>query len=473
MPRDAQADLALAQHARRGQISWAVFEFARAPYVSLIFMFVFAPYFAATVVGDAVRGQQLWSLSCTIAGVLVALVAPVIGAIMDRMGRRKPWLIAIIAIMAPACWALWYAMPDASSGLPIPAICALAILLTLCFESGSAAHNAMLPSIAPESQIGRVSGMGLGVAAIGSVSVLIIMLFGVALPATQAVDWAFLPDRPLFGLDAATFEHARIAGPVAAVSLLVFTLPLFLWTPDLPSTGVPLGRAVREGIQQLLLTLKRARQVSNVGLFLAGRMLFNDGTIAIQAYCGIYAAGTFGWDLATVMLFALILSVFCIVGGFVGGWLDDRLGSRRAILLSLASTLVALLVAVSVTPEQIFFFPYDAAAAGPVWSLPYFRTLPELIYLGMYVVLAITITAVIVNGRAMMARIAPLSMMSQFFGLYALSGTATAFLGHGMVALFTALFHSQRVGIGSLAVLLVLGFLLVRNVKEQRAPELV
>ena len=91
----------------------------------------------------------------------------------------------------------------------------------------------------------------------------------------------------------------------------------------------------------------------------------------------------------------------------------------------------------------------------------------------MYIVLAVTITAAIVSSRSMMARIAPRSMMSQFFGLYALSGTATAFLGHGLVALFTGLFHSQRVGVASLLLLLLAGWMVIRRVEERRAPELV
>jgi UMF1 family MFS transporter len=456
----------------KGQVAWALLEFARNPYVSLIFMFVFAPYFAATVVGDPVRGQEIWSFSYTISGVCIAVIAPLLGAIVDRMGRRKPWIVASVAVMAPGCCLLWYAMPGAVGGLPIAAIAVIVVILMIGFESGGVAHNAMLPSIAAQTEIGKVSGLGLGFGAIGSVAALVIVLFGVVMPASPDFHFSFLPERPLFGLDPARFEHARVVGPIAGIWMAIFVIPLLLWTPDLPSTGVPLRRAVREGFGQLLLTIKRARRVSNVSLFLVARMLYNDGMIAIQAYCGIYAAGIFGWSLATIVIFALILTAFCIVGGFVGGWLDGRLGSRGAIIVSLTGTCVAVCVAASVTPTQVFFLPYDAARAGPLWSLPYFRTLPELIYVAMYIVLAVTITAAIVSGRTMMARIAPLSMMSQFFGLYALSGTATAFLGHGMVALFTGLFHSQRVGFASLLLLLLAGWLLIRRVEERRAPEL-
>jgi MFS transporter, UMF1 family len=457
----------------RGKISWALVEFARNPYVSLIFMFVFAPYFAATVVGDPVRGQEIWSVAYTISGVCIALIAPILGAIVDRMGRRKPWVLASVVLMAPCCYLLWYAMPGAVGGLSIIAIAVIVILLMIGFESGAVAHNAMLPSIADESEIGKVSGLGLGAGAIGSVTVLSVVLFCIVMPATPGFGYSLLPTHPLFGLAPERMEHARIVGPIAGIWMAIFVIPFLLWTPDLPATGVSLKKAVAGGFSQLLLTLKRARQISNVSWFLVARMLYNDGMTAIQAYCAIYAVGIFGWNLATIMIFALILTIFCIVGGFVGGWLDQRVGSRIAIMVSLGCTCVAVLVALSVTPTEVFFFPYDAAKAGPVWSFPYFRTLPELIYLLTYIVLAVTITAAIVSGRSMVARIAPLSMMSQFFGLYALSGTATAFLGHGTVALFTTLSHSQRVGFGSLLILLLAGWLLLRKVEERRAPELI
>lgn len=456
----------------RGLLAWALFEFARNPYVSLIFMFVFAPYFAATVVGDPVRGQEIWSFSYTIAGVLIGVLAPVLGAIVDRMGSRKPWAFATVAVMVVACWALWYAMPGTRGGLSLTAICALIIILMVAFECGSVAHNAMLPSLATGADVGRVSGLGISAGAVGSLCVQLLVLFGIVLPATAGVDWSFLPDKPWFGLDPETFEHARIVGPIAAVWMLVFVLPMMWWTPDRPPTGISALRAIRDGWTQLVTTIRRARKVSNVGTFLVARMLYNDGTSAAQAYCGIYAAGVFGWSLATILVFAMILTVACVFGGMIGGRMNASFGARGSILVSLIATCIAVLLAVSVTPNEIFFIPYDAAAAGPLWDWPYFRTLPELIYLVTYIILALTISAIIVNGRAMMARIAPRSMMSQFFGLFALSGTATAFLGHGMVALFTSVFASQRIGFASLLILLVAGAVLMLRVREERAPEI-
>jgi len=422
------------------------------------------------VVGDPVRGQELWSLANTLVGVFVAVLAPITGAMSDRMGRRKPWIAGVAMIMGASCIALWWAMPGAEGGLPVPVILALIIVLATGFMCGEAFQNAMLPSIVSARNIGGLSGLGIAVGNSGTLLALIVMLFGVALPASGLVDWEVLPDEPLFGLDPARHEHNRISGPVAGVWLLLFHLPLLLWTPDRPSTGVPMRRAIREGLQEIAHTVKRAREIANVGLFLLARMLYTDGMVAILAYAGIYAAGTFGWDLAALLLFGVMLTPFAIAGGLLGGWIDNRYGSRVAILVSVGTTCVGILAAVGVTPTQLFYgVPYDAAAAGPVWSFPYFRTLPELLFLGIFMVLSATVTAGFSNSRAMMARIAPLAHLSQFFGIYALSGTATAFLGHGLVALFTRSFHSQRAGFASTVILLAAGLLLMRWVREERA----
>lgn len=455
---------------RLGQFSWALFEFARSPYLSLVYIYVFATYFTTTVIGDPVRGQELWSFANTLVGVCVAVLAPITGAMSDRMGRRKPWIVAIALIMGSGCIALWWAMPGAQGGLPVPVILAIIVVLATGFMCGEVFQNAMLPSIASPRNIGGLSGLGIAVGNSGTLVALVVMLFGVALPASGLVHWDLLPDKPLFGLDPARQEHNRIAGPVAGVWLLLFHLPLLLWTPDRRSTGVPLRRAVGEGLQQIGHTVRRVRQIANVARFLLARMLYTDGMVAILAYAGIYAAGTFGWDLAALLIFGVMLTPFAIVGGLIGGWIDNRYGSRTAILVSVGTTCIGMLAAVSVTPTQLFFgVPYDAAAAGPVWSFPYFRTLPELVFLGIFMVLSATVTGVFSNSRAMMARIAPIAHLSQFFGIYALSGTATAFLGHGLVAIFTRAFHSQRAGFASPVILLAAGLFLMRWVREERA----
>lgn len=455
---------------RRGQFSWALFECARAPYLIFIYIFVFAPYFANIVIGDPVHGQELWSWANTIVGLFVAFLAPILGAIADRTGRRKPWLIAIVAVMAPSCFALWWAMPGAQGGLPVSAILMLVVLLAGCFLLSEVFHNAMLPSITSPQRIGSLSGLGIATNNIGALLSLCLMLYAVALPASPEINWSFLPDKPLLGLDPAMHEHDRIGGPMAGIWLVLFTLPLLLWTPDRKATGIKYGQAIREGWLQLRDTLKHARRIRNVALYLVARMLYNDGKVAALAYVGLYAAGIFSWQLPQMLLYAVVMTPFSIAGGFLGGWFDTRFGSKIAIQVSVGSAIIIMLMAVSITPGQIFFFiDYDITGPASFGFLPYFQTLPEVTYIIVSMLLSMFVTAAFTNSRTMLARIAPVSMINQFYGLYALSGTATAFFGHAMVGVFTRLFQSQRAGFASLILLLVAGLLLMRGVKEERA----
>ena len=187
---------------------------------------------------------------------------------------------------------------------------------------------------------------------------------------------------------------------------------------------------------------------------------------------GVYAAGVFGWGALDMLVYGIVLSVFAVLGGFLGGWLDDTFGSKAAILTSIGGTTLGLVLAVSITPDEIFFQPYPDAQ--PVWSLPFFQTLPEMLYLGVVLLIAIFITAAYANSRTMLARIAPATMMTEFFGLYALSGTATAFVAPILVGWSTDVFDSQRAGFASILVLLIAGMvvmLYVREVRAERAPE--
>ncbi|WP_375207277.1 MFS transporter [Hyphococcus sp.] len=451
---------------RRGQYAWGMFEFARTPYIGLIFVFVFAPYFANTVVGDPVRGQEIWGLANTIAGVCIGLTAPLLGAIADRMGQRKPWLIAIVVVMTIGCFALWFAMPGAKGGLSVTHIAIIAAVLTISFEYSQVFHNAMLSAIAHRRDIGWLSGYGVAAGNIGNFLAMSAVLFCAALPASGAVDIPFLPDAPLFGLDPLTYQHSRIAGPVSGLWVALFTAPLLLWTYDVPATGIRTRQAVKEGMEQLWATMKQARKLSNIGRYLVARMLYNDGQVAILAYSGIIAAGVFKWDLTALILFSILLSPFSIAGGFIGGWLDKAIGSKRAILFSVLLSCFFMIGAASMTPRHVYFI-FNVESAPPLWSFPYFRTLPEALFILNYMALAVTVTVVFCASRTMMVKLSPPQMMSQFFGLYALSGTATAFLGHGLVTAVTAVSHNQQAGFSSIILLLLAGAALLARVREE------
>jgi UMF1 family MFS transporter len=451
-----------------GQLAWALFEWARNPFYILIWIYIFAPYFSSEVVGDPVRGQIYWLRINWIGSFLIAVVAPFLGVFADGVGRKKPWIAGFVLTAVPCLICLWWAMPQASGrGLHLLAIAVLLVVANIALEFSAVLHNAMLPAIASGKRLAELSGLGLALGNAGALLILVWMLYGLALPGL--VDWPFIPSKPWFGLDPASYEPSRLSGPLTGLWLLVFSLPLFLRTPDTPSTGVEVVAAARASIGQLLATLRDLRSHRNVAIYLLARMFYNDGKTAVLVAGGVYAAGVFSWGFETMLIYGIVLSVFAVFGGFLGAWLDVVFGSKRAILISIGGTSVALLFAVSMSPTEMFFFvPYDPSVSPPLWDVPVFQTLPEFVYLLIVIFAAVFITAAYANSRTMLARIAPPHMMAEFFGLYALSGTATAFVGTLLVERVTDWFESQRIGFASILVLLLAGFVLMFWVKEGR-----
>jgi UMF1 family MFS transporter len=450
---------------RLGQLSWALFEGGRNPYVLLVTIYIFAPYFTSAVVGDPTNGQALLNLANSIAGFAVCMLAPLLGAIADSGLRRKPWIAGTVAVMAPAAFALWWAHPG-DGGIGIVGVLIVIAIVGAAFEFNAMFHNAMLPSIAPHNRIGALSGLGLALGNASGVLLLILMLIGFSLPGI--VDWPFVAREPWFGLDKTSHEDARIAGPIAAVYMTLFLIPLLLFTPDRAKTGVTVAQAVRQGIGRLWNTIRSLREYKNTGLYLLARAIYNDGKTAILINGGVYAAGTFKWGVLEMLVYGVTLSIFATFGGVFGGWLDDRFGSRNAILISIGSTALILLASLGMNPTTILHvIPYIPPADENVFGLPFFKTWPELIYIAIVILIAISITAAYANSRTMLARIAPPEKMTEFFGIYALSGSSITWLASATVAFFTWAFTSQQAGMLSILLFLIPGFLLMLWVKDK------
>ncbi|MBS0275314.1 MAG: MFS transporter [Proteobacteria bacterium] len=448
-----------------GQISWAVFEGARDPYVLLVTIYLFAPYFARFVVGDPVEGQALWGAIASYGGLTIALLAPFLGAIADAGGRRKPWLATYTVILFAASLLMWFSKPH-STGWDLVFAGGLVGIANISFEFTAVFHNALLPAIAPPNRVAGLSGLALALGNASGILLLLFMLIAFALPGV--VHWPFVPAHPLFGIDQAAHEPERLAGPVAALWLLIFSIPIFVFTPDRASSNVPLGRAAIAGVKSVVATVRSLKHYRNVGAYLLARLFFNDGMTAVLTFGGIYAATTFHWGPIQMILYGLELSVFAVIGGFFGGWLDDKLGSKRAIFISIGGTALAGLAVLTMAPDRILWLiPYDVHAPH-IWSLPFFNTWPEVIFLMLTNFIAVLITAGYANSRTMLARIAPPEKMTEFFGLYSLSGTSTTFLATGAVSLLTAFSHSQRIGLLAETFFLVLGLALMLFVKEER-----
>lgn len=429
-------------------------------------IYVFAPYVSNVVIGDPIQGQAMISGWHKTAGIIIALTAPFLGAATDRMGRRKPLLAVFTLALALTIVVQWWALPG-GQGLPMWALGLAVTASGIAFVYTEVLHNAMLTRAAHPQVLSQVSGMGLALGNAGSVLLLVFVLVTMALPGQ--VPLPFIPDAPLFGLDPAKFEPSRVVTILCAVWLIVFAVPLFLYTPDLITTGERFGDAMKHGVGNVIRTLRKLGEYRNVALFLIARMLYADGKTAILIFSGIYAAGTMGWGLIEMLSYGIILSIFAVLGGVVGGWLDHTIGPKRAVVVEIGVTFMCLIAMVSMTAtSMLFFIPVDPNAV--VWDAPMFNTAPELAYLGFAIIIAISITAAYASSRTLMARLAPAGMEGEVFGLYALSGSATAWLGPLLVEHFTESYHSQRAGFGSITILLVVGFLLLLFVRPPASP---
>ena len=452
-----------------GYYSWAFGQAARDPFYIMVVIYIFFPYFSAVVVGDPVRGQSLIGYINASVGFVLATTILFLGAIADTVGRRKPWILVTYGTIAVGGFLLWWVKPG-SVGLSLYSSVGSIFIIMLAFAYAEVFHNAMLPSITPAEKAGEVSGLAYALGNFGAVSMMIFVLFAFALPGVQ--DWPFLPEQPLFGIDHSLNEHDRIVGPISSIWLVVFILPVLLFTPDGLSRGVTWRQAAQTGIHEVATTLRQLiRHYSNIAVYLVARMLFNDGMVGVLIFGGVYAAGNFGWETITLLIFGLTTSVSAMIGAYLGGRLEDRLGSMRTLKVSIFGSATLLVVLTSITPETLFFV--IPASDEPVWAFPYFSTLAELAYLATNQAFALFFVTGLSASRTLMAKISPPEMATQFFGLYGLSGSITAFLAPLLVAVVTDITQSQRIGFASLVMLIVVGGLMLSFVREEQATRAV
>lgn len=442
--------------------AWVAAQGVRDPYVILISIYIFAPWFVAQVVGNPVEGQALIASGGKWGGWAVMLSMPVLGAAVDRLGPRKPLLAVVIAAMVGVCASLWFVTPR---GHPEPMlgvawVVGAGAVMTWLISAHEMLHNALLVPAAGTAGAARASGAGLAAGNAVSVSLLLLLLFAFALPGQ--IDLPFLPAKPLLGLDPALGEPARISGPIVAVLMALGSVPLFRYVADQPRTGATLGGAVVGGVNDLLRLFRNVRGNANPLLYLLARMVFTDGLTAILLFSGIFASGVMGWGTLEMLGFGLLLSTAAVAGGLLAGRLDTRLGPRPALMLELSGLILLEIAVIGTDRSHIGFMPVDAA---PLWNSPVYATLPELGFLALGCGLAITITSAYASSRTLLTRVAPVEQLGAFFGLYALSGSATMWLGPLLVEQATLAIGTQAGGFWPVVGLLVAGLILLQFVK--------
>jgi len=408
--------------------SWALYDWANSAFTTLVVTFIYATYFTKAMAPDEVTGTAWWSRAVAVSAVLTALLAPVLGAAADRAGAHKRLLAAATALCVAATAALGFVPP----GLPHGALLALTLYVVadISFETGYVFYNAFLPVIASPARIGRVSGYGWGLGYVGGLVCLLVALVGFV-----------QPEIPWFGLSKAGGFNIRATNLLVAAWFLAFALPLFAVVPEQRRSGVRLD--VRAAFQEMGRTLRAIGRYREIVRFLVARLVFNDGLVTVFAFGGIYAAGTFGMTLSEVITFGIAINLASGLGALAFGFLDDRIGGKRTILVTLVALTAATGLAVWAPTRGWFWLSgmLIGVFVGPNQSA----------------------------SRSLMGRFVPERHQAEFFGFFTFSGKVTSFAGPLLLGVVTAALHSQRAGVATVLGFFLLGGVLLLRVNEKQA----
>ena len=440
-----------------GLFGWLLYEWSSQPFFSLVTTFLFAPYFANGFVGDAVRGQAIWGYAAAIAGLSVAVLSPILGAFADASGHRKPWIVVSLLLFLAGMCGLWYADPGHPERLYF--IIASYVLAAVAAEVTATFVNALMPGLVEPKHYGSLSGASAAVGYLGGLTALVIVA-GLLVGEAQTGKTLF-GLQPLLTLDAGSRQGDRLVGPFCALWLLVFSLPLLLFTPDRqvsrPENGV-------EGLKQTFGELGKHKDIV---LFLIARMLFTDGLLTMFSFGGIYGSAVFGWQAVELGLWGIILIVAAMFGAALGGLLDDRIGPKAVILGALVVAMIGAAGVVSIDGTHILFTQSVAEKAA---GSGFMSSTPERWFLTFTILVGLLTGPLSASSRSLMARLAPKDRVTQFFGLFALSGKASSFVAPLLVGVITTATGQQRWGVAVVLVFLLAGLLMMPFVRSSRDP---
>ena len=429
-------------YSKRTIFSWSMYDFANQPFTTLVVTFIYGTFFTKVIAENEIVGTMLWSRGITITAIIVALLSPIMGAIADRGGYRKLYLIFWTWVSIIGALILWFPV----EGQVVFALTAF-IIGNVGFEMGGVFCNAFLPEITTKKNIGRVSGYGWSFGYVGGLIALAIALL------------LFVnPDIPIFNLDKSTHEHIRATNIMVAIWFAIFSIPTFLYVNQEKRPKQKIKPMIIESINQVRNTFRNIRQYKEMTKFLIARLIYNDGLITVFAFGGIYASGTFGFSFQDILIFGIVLNVAAGFGAFLMGFLDDMIGGKTTIQISNVGLIVACIIAVSAPDRDLFNI-----------TLP---IIGSMLITGKSMFWLSGILIGIFSGpnqsasRSLMARFVPKDRENEFFGFFAFSGKATAFMGPLLLGVLTQIFESQRYGIAVVILFLIVGFLLLRSVDE-------
>jgi len=408
--------------------SWCFYDFGNSAFTTLVITFIYSTYFTKAIAENEIDGTFLWSQAIAITAVIVSLLSPILGAIADKGGYRKIFLALTTYISIGATALLFFPI----KGQILFALI-LVVIANVNFELGGVFYNAYLPEIVSLKKIGRISGIGWGAGYLGGLLAMLVAMIGFV-----------SPDVPWFGLNIDTGEHIRATNILVAAWFFIFTLPAILYLKEKKiESANRIGVVVLNSIQALKKTFQEIKIYKNTVRFLISRLIYNDGLVTIFAFGAIYASGTFGFTFNEIMIFGIVLNIAAGLGAFLMGYIDDVIGGKLTIQISLIGLMIAVLLAVFANSKLLFWVSGIIVGlfAGPNQSA----------------------------SRSLMGRLTPPDKINEFYGFFAFSGKLTSFLGPMLLGIFTKYFSSQRYGVAVVFIFFFVGFLLMRNVNEPDA----
>lgn len=428
---------------------WFFFDWASQPYNTLILTFIFGPYINE-LMGDGVAAQSAWGFGVGAAGLLIAILAPILGAIADTTGTRMRWIWIFSGLYVLGSAALWWTSPDNFNLISTLIFFAIGMI---GMEFATIFTNSMLPGLGSKEEIGKISGNGWAFGYVGGLITLALML--VLFAESAETGKTFIGLDPAFGLDADAREGTRFVGPLTAIWYAVFMIPFFLWVRD-PAPVKAAKGAFAEAMKGLGGTLKTLPQHKSLFAYLISSMSYRDALNGIYTFGGIYAAGVLEWSVVDTGVFGIIAIISGAIFAWLGGRIDMRFGPKPVITVSIIVLALTTLFITQISREHVLFITVDSSS-----------NLPDIAYYVVGVIIGAMGGILQSASRTMMVRQANPDRMTEAFGLYALAGKATSFLAPIAIGFTTAMTGSQQWGVAPLVVLFAIGLVLLIWVKPE------
>jgi len=406
---------------------WCLYDFGNSAFFTLVVTFVYATYFTQEISPDEITGTLLWSRAISISAILIALLSPLLGVIVDQGGLKKKMLIYTAIIGFVSTILLFFP----TKGMIFEALL-IFIVANVAFELGQVFYNAYLIDITTMDKVGKISGFGWGSGFLGGLLVMFLAMIG------------FIEtDNPWFGFSKGD-ERLRATNLLVAFWFVIFSSPFILSMKD---ESIKFKKnffnLIKDSYKQLKITYRDLNDYREISKFLVARLFYNDGLVTIFAFGAIYAAGTFDFSFYEIMLFGIILNITAGIGSFIFGPIDDKIGGKKTILISLIGLIIGTILAVIAQDKNLFWL---AGILVGIFSGPNQAA-----------------------SRSLMARMVPKKYSNEFFGFYTFSGKCTSFLGPFLLGLITKAFNSQRAGIFIVLFFFIIGLILLFFVDVKKA----